>query len=145
MEIDSSTLIFYRISTFTNTLVPYFDSGLQAGFPSPAQDYTELKIDLNEELIRNPDATFFVRIKGKSMVDAGLNDGDVLIIDRSLEPANGKIAVCFLDGGFTVKRLKVEKEVCWLLPENPDYKPIKVTPENDFVIWGIVTYVIKAT
>ena len=144
MEIDANTLIFYRISTFTNTLVPYFDSGLQAGFPSPAQDYTELKIDLNEELIRNPDATFFVRIKGKSMVDAGLNDGDVLIIDRSLEPANGKIAVCYLDGGFTVKRLKVEKDVCWLLPENPEYKPIKVTPENDFVIWGIVTYVIKA-
>ena len=78
------------------------------------------------------------------MVDAGLNDGDVLIIDRSIEPANGKIAVCYLDGGFTVKRLKVEKDVCWLLPENPDYKPIKVTPDNDFMIWGMVTYVIKA-
>jgi DNA polymerase V len=78
------------------------------------------------------------------MIDAGINNGDLLIVDKSLDPTDGKIAVCFIDGEFTVKRLKVEKDFCWLLPENESYKPIKVTAENDFIVWGIVVYVIKA-
>jgi DNA polymerase V len=98
---------------------------------------------LDNELIKNKEATFFARVSGQSMVDAGLNDNDLLVIDRSLSPAHNKIAVCFLDGEFTVKRLKVEKEEVWLQPENKNYQPIKITPENDFVIWGIVTNVIK--
>jgi DNA polymerase V len=138
-------LEFYKASSFGDVLIPYFETGLKAGFPSPAEDYTELKIDLNRELIRNPDATFYARVKGKSMLDAGLADGDILVIDRSLEPVNGKIAVCYLDGGFTVKRIKIEHDSCWLVPENPDFKPILVTKDNDFIIWGIVTYVIKPT
>lgn len=137
-------LEFYRASSFSNTLIPYFEFGLSAGFPSPAEDYTELKIDLNKELIKNRDATFFAKVKGKSMQDAGLNEGDILVIDRSLEPENGKIAVCFLDGGSTVKRIKMTKEECWLMPENATFEPIKVTKENDFIIWGVVTYIIKA-
>ena len=77
------------------------------------------------------------------MIDAGINDGDLLIIDKSLEPKNNKIAVCFIDGDFTVKRIQIEKDVIWLIAENKEYKPIKVTKDNDFVIWGIVTNVIK--
>ena len=136
-------LDFYKASPFTDTLVPYFETGLVAGFPSPADDYTELKIDLNKELIKNQDATFFARVKGKSMQDAGLNEGDILVIDRSMEIQNGKIVVCFLDGGFTVKRIKISGKTCWLIPENQEYEPIKITKENDFVIWGVVTYIIK--
>ena len=105
--------------------------------------FMEQKMDLNAELIRHPDATFYARVKGNSMVDAGVEDGDVLIIDRSLEPVTGKIAVCYVDGEFTVKRLKIENDVCWLVPANEEFEPIKVTEENDFIIWGVVSYVIK--
>jgi len=136
-------LEIYRVSTLNKKLIPFYDDGISAGFPSPAEDYTDLKLDLNEKLIRNKDATFFARVKGKSMLEAGLSDGDLLVIDRSIEPSDGKIAVCFLDGEFTVKRLKVEKDVCWLMPHNKEFKPIKVTEDNDFVVWGIVRYVIK--
>ncbi len=120
-----------------------FIGGVNAGFPSPADDYLDLTIDLNRELVKNPEATFLARVRGNSMINAGLNDGDVLVIDRSIEPTNNCIAVCFLDGEFTVKRLKVEEDCCILLPENDDYLPIKVTSENDFIIWGIVAYLIK--
>ncbi|WP_339661400.1 translesion error-prone DNA polymerase V autoproteolytic subunit [uncultured Polaribacter sp.] len=119
------------------------DVGISAGFPSPADDFRETRISLDDELIKNKDATFFAKVKGQSMIDAGLDDNDLLVIDRSLEPANNKIAVCFLDGEFTVKRLRVEKNEVWLQPENPNYPIINITEENDFVIWGIVTNVIK--
>ena len=121
----------------------YFDTGISAGFPSPADDFKQERLSLDSELIKNKDATFFARVSGQSMIDAGLNDNDLLVIDRSLPPAHNRIAVCFLDGEFTVKRLKVEGDEVWLQPENKQYKPIKITPENDFVIWGIVTNVIK--
>ena len=121
----------------------YFDTGISAGFPSPADDFKQERLSLDSELIKNKEATFFARVSGQSMIDAGLNDNDLLVIDRSLPPTHNRIAVCFLDGEFTVKRLKVEKDEVWLQPENKQYKPIKVTDENDFVIWGIVTNVIK--
>jgi len=136
-------LDIYSAETATRLSRPYVDTGIRAGFPSPADDFSYLSIDLNKELIRNKEATFFARVKGDSMQDAGLNDGDLLVIDRSLEPRDGKIAVCFIDGEFTVKRIKIEKDVVWLMPENPRYDPIKVTPENELIIWGIVTAVIK--
>lgn len=142
-QMRNDNLVFYKVSETNEILIPYFETGLKAGFPSPAEDYTELKIDLNKELIQNPDATFCARIKGKSMINIGLNEGDILVIDRSLEPTNGKIAVCYLDGGFTVKRIKIEKNVVWLIPENEEFEPIKVTEENDFIIWGMVKYIIK--
>ena len=121
----------------------YFDSGISAGFPSPADDFKEERLSLDRELIKNKEATFFARVSGQSMIGAGLDDNDLLVIDRSLEPAHNKIAVCFLDGEFTVKRLRVERDGIWLQPENEKYQPIKITKENDFVIWGIVTSVIK--
>lgn len=121
----------------------FFDTGIAAGFPSPADDFRETRISLDEELIKNKEATFFAKVSGQSMIGAGLDDNDLLVIDRSIPPENNKIAVCFLDGEFTVKRLRVTDDEVWLQPENPDYPIIKITEENNFVIWGIVTNVIK--
>jgi DNA polymerase V len=123
--------------------LPFVNQGISAGFPSPADDFLDIKIDLNREFIKNPNSTFYARVRGQSMVGAGLNNGDLLIIDRSLEPKNDKIAVCFVDGEFTVKRIKKEKDTVWLIPENEKYAPIQVTADNEFVIWGMVTTVIK--
>lgn len=134
---------FYFPDYSTKLELPFFDVGISAGFPSPADDFIELTIDLNKEFIKNRDSTFFAKVKGHSMKDAGINDGDLLIIDKSLEPQNNKIAVCQIDGEFTVKRIKIEENIVWLIAENEAYKPIKVTPENDFIIWGIVTNSIK--
>ena len=139
-----NTLALFSVSAETKLSRPFIDQGISAGFPSPAQDFIDLSIDLNKELIKHPSSTFFGRVKGCSMKDAGINNGDLLIVDKSMEPTDGKIAVCFIDGEFTVKRLKVEKDCCWLLPENESYDPIRVTAENDFIVWGVVVYVIKA-
>ena len=107
--------------------LPYADGGIKAGFPSPAQDYMESAIDLNKELIKHPASTFYGRVKGDSMIDANVHDGDILVIDKSLEPQNGDMAVCFIDGEFTIKYIKLEKDVIWLEPANENYEPIKVT------------------
>ena len=123
--------------------LPFVENGISAGFPSPADDFLDSSIDLNQALIKNKDATFYGRVRGDSMIDAGMNDGDLLIIDKSINPTDGRIAVCFIDGEFTVKRIKIEKDVIWLIAENKNYKPIKVTKEDDFTIWGIVINVIK--
>ena len=117
--------------------------GISAGFPSPADDFKELRISIDQEVVRNEEATFYARVSGQSMQGAGLDDRDLLVIDRSLEPQHDKIAVCYIDGEFTVKRLKVAAEGIFLMPENPNYKPIKMNEENELIIWGIVTYVVK--
>ena len=139
----SLTLTFFSPKDIVSDGALFIDTGISAGFPSPTEDFSESKLSLDEELIRNKDATFFARVSGQSMIDAGLNDNDLLVIDRSLLPSHNRIAVCFLDGEFTVKRLKVKKGEVWLQPENKNYRAIKITPENDFIIWGIVTNVIK--
>ncbi len=140
---NSQNLVFYTPDFSSESEIPFFDVGISAGFPSPADDFIELTIDLNKELVKNKSTTFFAKVKGHSMKDAGINDGDLLIIDKSLEPQNNKIAICQIDGEFTVKRIKIEKDVVWLIAENEDYQPIKVTQENDFLIWGIVIHCIK--
>ena len=119
------------------------EQGISAGFPSPADDFKELRISIDREVVKNETATFYARVSGESMQGAGLDDGDLLVIDRSLEPEDKKIAVCFVDGEFTVKRLKVEKDCVYLMPENKKYEPIKVTEDNELIIWGVVTYVVK--
>ena len=139
----SPNLTFYTPDVFDNTGAILVDATVSAGFPSPADDFKEQRISLDKELIKNKEATFFARVSGQSMIGAGLDNNDLLVVDRSLEPQHNKIAVCFIDGEFTVKRLKVENNCVWLQPENPNYKPIKVTEDNDFLIWGIVTSVIK--
>lgn len=140
----TTTIELYTADTTTDVSLPMVEGGISAGFPSPADDFLDISIDLNKELIKNPSSTFFGRVKGDSMINAGLSDGDLLVIDKSLEPINHKVAVCFIDGEFTVKRIKIEKEKIWLVAENDKYKPIEVTKENDFLIWGIVTNVIKS-
>ena len=137
-------LEIYSASTETELALPLVSSAISAGFPSPASDFIDLKIDLNKHLIQHPSATFFARVKGDSMKDEGIFDGDLLVIDKSIEPSNGKIAVCFIDGEFTVKKIKLENGFCWLVPANEKYQPIKVTSENELMIWGIVTHVIKS-
>jgi DNA polymerase V len=139
----TKTIEFYTPNYSTKLKLPFVSNGISAGFPSPADDFLDINIDLNKHLIKNKSTTFYGRVKGDSMKDAGIHDGDLLIVDKSLEPTNGKIAVCFIDGEFTVKRIKIDKDVIWLIAENKDYKPIKVTQDNDFVIWGILINVIK--
>ncbi|MFY7938284.1 MAG: LexA family protein [Flavobacterium sp.] len=141
---STTTLDFYIPDYSTELELPFVDTGISAGFPSPADDFIELTIDLNKFLVKHKDTTFFARVKGHSMKNAGIYDGDLLVIDKSLSPQDGKIAICQIDGEFTVKRIKIEKEIVWLIAENEEYKPIKVTPENEFMIWGIVIHSIKS-
>ena len=117
--------------------------GIHAGFPSPAEDYTEPVLDLNRYVIKNPASTFYARISGDSMVGVGIQDGDIVVIDKSLEPANDQIAVCFIDGEFTLKRIHPENGRLFLMPHNPNFPSIEITEENNFQVWGIVTYIIK--
>jgi len=136
--------IEFFIPNFENSReLPFITSGIKAGFPSPAADFDETRISLDKALVKNPDTTFYAKANGQSMKGAGIDDGDIMVIDRSIEPRNNKIAVCLIDGEFTVKRIKKTKEALLLMPENSDFQPIKVTEENQLVIWGIVTYVIK--
>ncbi|HOK61942.1 MAG: translesion error-prone DNA polymerase V autoproteolytic subunit [Tenuifilum sp.] len=132
---------FFTADTTSDLSLPLAE-GIKAGFPSPAQDYIDLAFDLNKELVKNPSSTFYGRVRGDSMVDEGINDGDILVIDKSLPPTDGRKAVCYIDGEFTLKTIRIKKDGIYLMPANPAYKPIKVTEENDFVVWGIVTYVI---
>lgn len=133
----------FKADTARHLELWYAEGGIYAGFPSPAQDYLELSIDLNTELIRNPAATFFGRVVGNSLEDAGVTEGDVLIIDKSVKPSDGDMCVCFLDGEFTLKFIKQTAQEIWLIPANPSYKPIRVTEDNHFMVWGVVTYTIK--
>lgn len=121
----------------------FVQGGIVAGFPSPAEDFSNMSLDLNRELIKNPASTFYARAKGISMIDAGIDDGDLLVIDKSVEPYNKAIAVCFIDGEFTVKRLCLENGKISLMPANSAYKPIQITEFTDFMVWGIVKYCIK--
>jgi DNA polymerase V len=122
--------------------IPLVSAKVQAGFPSPADDHMERSLDLNEHLVANPAATFFVRVQGDSMQDAGISNGDILIVDRSLEPKDRQIVVAMLEGEFTVKRLRQRGEKVFLEAENSAFKPIEVAKDQELVIWGVVTFVI---
>ena len=126
----------------TRLLIPLVAATVEAGFPSPADDYLERAIDLNEELVRNPAATFFVRVKGESMRNAGIHAGDILVVDRSLTPSDRQIVIAMIDGEFTVKRLRRRVGGVFLEPENPDYPSIEVGENQELTIWGAVTFVI---
>jgi DNA polymerase V len=134
-----------EIRKFTKTTSlerPLLGSNVPAGFPSPAQDYIEATLDLNDYLIAHPTSTFFVRVEGYSMIEAGIHPDDILIVDRAIEAIHNKIIIAILDGELTVKRLNIVDKVYWLVPENSQYEPILITESNDFAVWGVVTYVI---
>lgn len=116
---------------------------VRAGFPSPADEEPREKLDLLRLLVRHPASTFFFRIGGTSMVDAEMDEGDIIIVDRSIEPYNGCSAVCFIDGEFTVKRVEKHDDHIMLVAANPKFKSLRITRDNEFAIWGVVTYVIK--
>lgn len=140
----TTKLTFFRPDLDNPIELPFITAGIKAGFPSPAADFDETKISLDAVLVKNREATFYAKASGTSMTGAGIDDGDILVIDRSLEPRNNKVAVCLLDGEFTVKRIKVSREEMFLMPENKAFEPIKITEENQLIIWGIVTYVVKS-
>jgi len=134
----------YFPDLYTSYRIPMAGSHISAGFPSPADDFIEVGLDLNTELIKNPAATYFVRVSGDSMVDAGIHNGDILIVDRSLEVREGKIVIAILDGELVVKRLRRIKGQLYLVPENKSFRPIPIHEESEFLIWGIVTNVIHS-
>jgi len=122
--------------------LPLFSAKVQAGFPSPADDHLERSIDLNEELIRNPASTFFVRVKGESMRDAGIHTGDILVVDRSLTPSDRRIVVAMIDGEFTVKRFRNLEGNVFLEAANDKFPRIELSGDQELVIWGVVAFVI---
>lgn len=138
-------LILYSADLSSELELLFADQGIRAGFPSPAQDYMSESIDLNQELIRHPATTFYARAVGDSMKGCGIDDGDLLVIDKAISPQNGDIVVAYIDGEFTLKKVRLEPDgsCLWLMPANDEYPPIKVTEENDFIIWGVLTYNIK--
>jgi DNA polymerase V len=136
------TEVSFPFERRTSLPLPLVASSVEAGFPSPADDHLERSIDLNEELVRNPAATFFVRVRGESMRDAGIRHGDILVIDRSVEPADRQIVIAKLDGEFTVKRFRKRDGRVFLEAENPDYQPIEIGEDRDLTVWGAVTFVI---
>ena len=138
----SKGLEVFSIDQETSLDIPFFDNQVPAGFPSPAQDYIDLDLDLHNYLVKNPSSTFCVRVTGESMRDAGINSGDIMLVDRSLDPKNRSIVLAVVDNEFTVKRVNVSEEGLFLMPENADFNPIKITSEMNFQVWGVVTYII---
>ena len=126
----------------TELSLPLFAARVQAGFPSPADDHLERSIDLNEELIQHPAATFFVRVKGESMHDAGIQSGDILVVDRSLDPTDRKIVVAMIDGEFTVKRFRNQDGRIFLEAANDQFPKIEISGDQELVVWGVVSFVI---
>ncbi|MDE6284053.1 MAG: translesion error-prone DNA polymerase V autoproteolytic subunit [Muribaculaceae bacterium] len=137
LEID-----IYSADLSTELPLPFADGGIQAGFPSPAEDIITENLDLNRLLIRHPAATFYGRVWGDSMIDEGIHPGDIIVIDRSIEPTNGCLALCCVDHEFTLKRIRFEKNLVWLIPANEMFDPILVTPDQEFEVWGVITYSI---
>lgn len=144
-ESASNGLEIYKADTQSELNLEYADSGIHAGFPSPAQDYAGETIDLNKDLIQHPASTFYGRVVGDSMQEEGITEGDILVIDKSIDPEDGDLAVCCLNGEFTLKRIKLDhiSQKLYLMPSNRKYSPIEVTPDNEFMVWGVVVYTIK--
>lgn len=128
----------------TSIELPLVLEPVPAGFPSPADDYIEGRLDLNQYLIKHPAATFFVRVTGDSMIGAGIHSGDLLVVDRALTPADGNVVIAAVNGELTVKRLQRRNGEMFLAPENSAYKPIQIADETNFEVWGVVTSVVHS-
>ncbi len=142
---DDAKLTPFSADTSSSLDIQYSSQGIHAGFPSPAQNYMTETIDLNRELVRHRETTFYARVEGDSMKDAEIGNGDIVIIDKSLEARNGDFVAAYIDGEFALKQFEVDEQnkCVWLKAANSEYKPIKVTEENNFMIWGVITYAIK--
>lgn len=138
-------LTIYSICLDSPLELPYADGGIKAGFPSPAQDYISGSIDINQELVRHPECTFYARVDGDSMEGMGIFDGDIVVIDKSLEGRDGDLVAAFIAGEFTLKRFRMDDDgrAGWLMPANKRYKPIRVGADDDFRIWGVVVGVVR--
>ena len=126
--------------------LPFADDGIRAGFPSPAQDYMDKSLDFNRELISHPAATFYAKVVGQSMINAGIDEGDIIVVDRALTPCQDDIVVAYVNGEFTMKYLDLSMRdfgEIWLRPGNDVYPPFRITPDDDCVIWGVVSKIIK--
>lgn len=127
--------------------LPFADGGIRAGFPSPAEDYMDQSLDFNRELIQHPAATFYAKVVGLSMVDAGIDEGDIIVVDRAVEPRQNDIVVAFINGEFTMKYLDLSERDqgrIWLRPANDSYPPFQITPDDEFTVWGVVVKLIKS-
>lgn len=135
-------LVFYSLDNLMLSEVSVYGDSVSAGFPSPAEDYLDMDLNLHEYLVQNPAATFCVRAVGDSMLDANIKSGDVMVVDRAKDPANNSIVLAVLDGEFTVKRIKKNDDELYLMPANEAYQPMKITDDMDFQVWGVVTFII---
>lgn len=138
-----NTIEFFTPQDAQELLLPLASQGISCGFPSPADDYIEECLDLNKLVIRDKAATFYGRVKGDSMRDADIQDGDILVIDRGMDAKTDDIVLGLIDGEFTVKRIEFDRDAIRLHPENPSFKSILVTPEQDFQVWGVMTYSLR--
>ena len=138
----SKKLQFYAIEEASFDEITLYGDGVPAGFPSPADDYLDMDLNSHDYLVQHPSATFCVRAIGDSMVDAGIQSSDVMVIDRALTPKNNDIILAVVNGEFTVKRIKKSEDELYLMPANENYKPMKITEEMNFQVWGVVTFII---
>ncbi|MCZ3322698.1 translesion error-prone DNA polymerase V autoproteolytic subunit [Acinetobacter baumannii] len=141
----SEALSIKQVVPSTHLLIPYALEKINAGFPSPAQDYIDKALDMNEHLIKNATSTFIVKVASLSMLNAGIDINDELIVDRSLDAKHGDIVIALIDNEFTVKRLMIDEKGQWLKAENPEYKNIYLADGQELIIWGVVTHIIKMT
>lgn len=142
MSPDKSLKI-YAPDSYTSSDIPLAESSVHAGFPSPADDFLEGSLDLNSLVIKHPEATFFARVKGDSMQDEGIAEGDILVVDKAIEPFDGCLAVAYVDGEFTLKRVRMEPDRILLVPANPKYPVIEIAAGQDFAVWGVVRWIVK--
>lgn len=144
MEPSEKEMKLYRPEQCERMEIPLAESGVHAGFPSPAEDFLEGSLDLNKLVVKHPEATFFARVVGDSMKDEGIVEGDLLVVDKAVRPYNGCLAVSYVDGEFTLKRVRFEHDRILLVPANAHYATIEISPDNDFAIWGVVRWLIKS-
>lgn len=142
MSPDKSLKI-YAPDSHTSSDIPLAESSVHAGFPSPADDFLEGSLDLNNLVIKHPEATFFARVEGDSMQDEGIAEGDILVVDKAIEPFDGCLAVAYVEGEFTLKRVRMEPDRILLVPANPKYPVIEIAAGQDFAVWGVVRWIIK--
>ncbi|MEO8447426.1 MAG: translesion error-prone DNA polymerase V autoproteolytic subunit [bacterium] len=145
MNTHNQQITFLQTDLIRSIEVTYFEYRVPAGFPSPAMDYLEQKLDLKDYLINHPDSTFFVRVKGESMTGEGINDGDLLVVDKSIEATMGQIVIAEINGEFTVKKIDKIKGKLFLVAANDKFDPIPLNEDMDFLVWGVVTYAIHKT